>query len=296
MATTTPGEDDMELERQLQSLNKPIVKTFQLRPTSFPAETQKSAPAIDPISETLSKMEACPEGTVPIPRTTKDDLVMAKSLSHQMFCNALSPNTHQVFVRINQKAGVTYYGLAGICSIYKLPSSPDWSSTSNVWVEGAPQGNYNVLIAGVMVSQPINSDDIPRLFVYWDPVSENWWLQIGAKSNITVGYWPKEIVPGLLNGAEDAGWGGIAMTKENEDSPPMGGGQFPDGFYDHAAYFKEVRYMLKGLEQVIPTYCDSFTEHADGTGCYALQNDKDTWLEGWRYRFLFGGPGGNCGT
>ncbi|KAM2947355.1 hypothetical protein FF1_034491 [Malus domestica] len=174
MATTTPGEDDMELERQLQSLNKPIVKTIQLRPTSFPAETQKSAPAIDPISETLSKMEACPEGTVPIPRTTEDDLVMAKSLSHQMFrnaakTNALSPNTHtqQVFVRINQKAGVAYYGVAGICSIYKLPSSPDWSSTSNVWVEGAPQGNYNVLIAGVMVSQPINSDDIPRLFVYW---------------------------------------------------------------------------------------------------------------------------------
>ncbi|TQD88040.1 hypothetical protein C1H46_026403 [Malus baccata] len=92
-----------------------------------------------------------------------------------------------------------------------------------------------------------------------DPVSENWWLQIGAKSNITVGYWPKEIVPSLLNGAEDAEWGGIAMTKENEDSPPMGGGQFPDGFYDHAAYFKEVRYMLKVLEQVIPTYCDSFT-------------------------------------
>ncbi|TQD88039.1 hypothetical protein C1H46_026402 [Malus baccata] len=30
MATTTPGEDDMELERQLQSLNKPIVKTFQV--------------------------------------------------------------------------------------------------------------------------------------------------------------------------------------------------------------------------------------------------------------------------
>lgn len=72
---------------------------MQLRPTSFPAETQKSASAIDLISETLSKMEACPEGTVPIPRTTKDDLVMAKSLSHQMFrnaakTNALAPNTH----------------------------------------------------------------------------------------------------------------------------------------------------------------------------------------------------------
>lgn len=72
---------------------------MQLRPTSFPAETQKSAPAIDLISETLSKMEACPEGTVAIPRTTKDDLVMAKSLSHPMFrnaakTNALAPNTH----------------------------------------------------------------------------------------------------------------------------------------------------------------------------------------------------------
>lgn len=129
-----------------------------------------------------------------------------------------------------------------------------------------------------------------------DPVSENWWLQIGTKSNITVGYWPKEIVPGLLNGPEDAGWGGIAMTKENKDSPSMGSGQFPDGFYDHAAYFREVRYMLKGLEQVIPTYLDSVAEHVDGTGCYALQNDKDTWLQGWHYRFLFGGPRGNFGN
>ncbi|KAL6270080.1 hypothetical protein ACE6H2_026991 [Prunus campanulata] len=147
------------IERELQSLNKPFVKTIQLeegdiidcfdiytqpafdnpllknhkiqpafdnpllknhkiqlRPTSFPAQMKNSAPVTDPISETWSKREACPDGTVPIHRTTKDDLVRAKNLAHQMFRNT---------------------------------------------------GNTNPLPWNIHVSPSINGDQLPRLYTCW---------------------------------------------------------------------------------------------------------------------------------
>ncbi|XP_034228097.1 uncharacterized protein LOC117637338 [Prunus dulcis] len=69
------------------AFDNPLLKNhkIQLRPTSFPAQMKNSAPVTDPISETWSKREASPDGTVPIHRTTKDDLVRAKNLAHQMF-------------------------------------------------------------------------------------------------------------------------------------------------------------------------------------------------------------------
>ncbi|KAL6270077.1 hypothetical protein ACE6H2_026988 [Prunus campanulata] len=123
---STTREEDLELETQLRSLNKPpleegdIIDCFdiytqpafdnpllknhkiQLRPTSFPAQMKNSAPVTDPISETWSKREACPDdGTVPIHRTTKDDLVRAKNLAHQMFRNTGNTNPLPWNIHVN---------------------------------------------------------------------------------------------------------------------------------------------------------------------------------------------------
>ncbi|KAM1106112.1 hypothetical protein ACFX13_003060 [Malus domestica] len=157
--------------------------------------------------------------------------------------------------------------------------------------------------------------------IYQDYITKNWWLVMTDK-NISVGYWPRELVPSLENGSGDVGWGGIAMAPENEDGPPMGSGQYPDGTYAHVGYFRNLHFM-KGWHEGLglsalpfrargehrngktdnpspwmkpraPRDDDPMWEYPGELSCYGLQNDKDTRDNFWGYRFGFGGPGG-CG-
>ncbi|PQQ03644.1 uncharacterized protein Pyn_25828 [Prunus yedoensis var. nudiflora] len=90
---------NLELERELQSLNKPPVKTFdgdiidcvdinhqpaldhkiQLRPTSIPATQMKKSALLNKPLQAGFIQAGCPNGTVPIHRTTKEYLTRAKS-------------------------------------------------------------------------------------------------------------------------------------------------------------------------------------------------------------------------
>ncbi|KAI5314177.1 hypothetical protein L3X38_043353 [Prunus dulcis] len=74
-----------------------------------------------------------------------------------------------------------------------------------------------------------------------DTQTSNWWLAVTDR-NITVGYWPKEMLPHLRNGAGEVGWGGTAMAATKR-SPPIGSGQYPDDNYDHAAYLRNLHFM-----------------------------------------------------
>ncbi|CAN6555138.1 unnamed protein product [Malus baccata var. baccata] len=295
MATpNNPGnEKDLDL-RQLQSLNKPPVKTIQLRPTSIPAiQAKKPAAVNEPYLQAGFKEADCPEGTVPIHRTTKEDLTRAKTLSHQMFANIseinpIAPNVHQVFIRMNgSRLVIRYIGVFGSGAIFKPNMAQDQSSSVNVWVDSGPS-DYG------LVSTSINGDDSPRVFIYWtDYITKNWWLVMTDK-NISVGYWPRELVPSLENGAGDVGRGGIAMAPENEDGPPMGSGQYPDGTYAHVGYFRNLRFMKGWMKPRAPRDDDPMWEYPGELSCYGLQNDKDTRDNFRGYRFGFGGPGG-CG-
>lgn len=64
-----------------------------------------------------------------------------------------------------------------------------------------------------------------------------------SDKNVAIGYWPKELVPSLETGAGDVGWGGIAMAQGNENAPPLGSGQYPDGTYQHVGYFRDIHFM-----------------------------------------------------
>ncbi|KAH0977327.1 hypothetical protein GBA52_027046 [Prunus armeniaca] len=105
-------------------------------------------------------------------------------------------------------------------------------------------------------------------------ISKNWWLVVSDK-NVGIGYWPKELVPSLEIGAGDVGWGGIAMAQENENAPPVGSGQYPDGTYQHVGYFRDTHFMKDGLHPKVPTDADPVFEYAE-VPSYGLQNDKDS--------------------
>ncbi|XP_048437112.1 uncharacterized protein LOC103963147 [Pyrus x bretschneideri] len=149
----------------------------------------------------------------------------------------------------------------------------DQSSSVNVWVDSGPPDYVTRLIAGSLVSTSINGDDSPRVFIYWtsyvnacscvnlrDYITKNWWLVMTDK-NISVGYWPRELVPSLENGAGDVGWGGNAMAPENEDGPPMGSGQYPDGTYAHVGYFRNLHFMKGWMEPRAPRDDDPVWEY-----------------------------------
>ncbi|KAM1006260.1 hypothetical protein ACFX2A_003033 [Malus domestica] len=337
--------DCKDINRQ-PALDNPLLKNhkIQLRPTSIPAiRAKKSAAVNEPYLQAGFKEADCPEGTVPIHRTTKEDLTRAKTLSHQMFANIseinpIAPNVHQVFIRMNEsQLVIRYIGVFGRGAIFKPNMAQDQSSSVNVWVDSGPPDYVSRLIAGSFVSTSINGDDSPRVFIYWttgcfdslcqgfvqihrnvgpktrfepvssfggatydakfdiyqDYITKNWWLVMTDK-NIGVGYWPRELVPSLENGAGDVGWGGIAMAPENEDGPPMGSGQYPDGTYAHVGYFRNLHFMKGWMKPRAPRDDDPMWEYPGELSCYGLQNDKDTRDNFWGYRFGFGGPGG-CG-
>jgi hypothetical protein len=56
-----------------------------MKPQSYPEEMKKSLVKAKPLP--ISRREACPYGTVPIQRTTKDDLLKARNYSNEFFKN-----------------------------------------------------------------------------------------------------------------------------------------------------------------------------------------------------------------
>ena len=131
------------------------------------------------------------------------------------------------------------------------------------------------------------------LLLVQDPNSQNWVLTV-FEDDIVVGYWPKELVPQLLNGAGYVGWGGLAKEGKDGTSPPMGSGHKPDGNFNRATYFKHIRCYTVDLSEIQIPYGSS-KEIVDDTGCYGLQNDMRQSPD-LRDQFLFGGPGGKCGA
>ncbi|KAJ9679431.1 hypothetical protein PVL29_021380 [Vitis rotundifolia] len=131
-ATSISKEEDLELERELRRLNKPAIKSFQTEYGDiFDCVDINKQPALDhPLLEnhrvqkkpsvfpkglgpkTSGKTQSskiglpdggCPEGTVPIKRITKRDLIWMKSLKrnttkfHPMDGNTLGYHVGHLF-------------------------------------------------------------------------------------------------------------------------------------------------------------------------------------------------------
>ncbi|XP_048134101.1 uncharacterized protein LOC115756145 [Rhodamnia argentea] len=105
---TSLSQDDLELERQLKTMNKPPIKTFVTKEgETIDCIDINKQPSLDhpllknhkiqrkpspnivnsPTSSstgnklvTFGPREPCPDGTVPIPRVRKEDLIRARSL------------------------------------------------------------------------------------------------------------------------------------------------------------------------------------------------------------------------
>ncbi|XP_074581284.1 protein neprosin-like [Curcuma longa] len=210
-----PGETQrLEVRRHLKRLNKTPVKsikspdgdtidcvhvshqpafdhpflknhTIQMRPNFHPeglfddskATSSKKASSMVQLWHQNGR---CPEDTIPIRRTTRDDVLRASSIKrygrkkHKSFPNPLSVEPDLVNENGHQHAiayveGDKYYGAKATINVWqpKIQQTNEFS-LSQLWILGGSFGqDLNSIEAGWQVSPDLYGDNNTRLFTYW---------------------------------------------------------------------------------------------------------------------------------
>uniref|UniRef100_A0A7N0VBL7 Neprosin PEP catalytic domain-containing protein n=1 Tax=Kalanchoe fedtschenkoi TaxID=63787 RepID=A0A7N0VBL7_KALFE len=295
----------MKLEKRLKALNKPFIKTIltkegdvidcvrhydqpafdhpalknhkiQLRPTSFPFDHHQSSSTERSSAKEVHSIplrgtrESCPDASVPIKRTTKQDLLAADSL--------LAPSNNEATSYKNNRDNSGCYNTQcpGFVQVDKqIPINYAFQKTS---VAGNNDLHFSILETTHILDQ--------------DEQTGNWWLTV-SKDNVNVGYWPKELFQDLANGAHVASWGGQTFPGSNGQFPPMGNGNKPSGLYRDTCYFDAIKYYGGGQSyDITPSEVDRYVS---GSDCYDLQlTEHHEPLDITPFAFTFGGPGGTC--
>lgn len=202
--TFRPSKEVLRLRRAnayLKKINKPAVKKIQspdgdvihcvlshLQP-AFDHPELKGKKPLDPperprsneTRETMAESyqlwtdsgESCPEGTVPIRRTTVKDVLRASSVNrfgrklrrHVRRDSTGSGHEHAV-VFVN---GDQYFGAKASINVWSPQVTSEYEfSLSQIWVISGSFGNdLNTIEAGWQVSPDLYGDGYPRFFTYW---------------------------------------------------------------------------------------------------------------------------------
>ncbi|KAJ4981245.1 hypothetical protein NE237_032082 [Protea cynaroides] len=289
-------EEDLEFERQLKQLNKPSIKSIKMS-SSIPKATFKEASSSG-VKHVDLRLQGggCPSGTVPIRKTTKEDLIRWKSFSNS------SGNIHQF---LDEGPGK---------HVHPKLYGDNKTHTFGHWTADGSQktGCFNALCNGfVQVSKssplglafPFTSTtggailQLP-LFLFQNIHSNNWWLGYGEGDHfVDIGYWPPELFNGIKDSAPIVGWRGEAYAPQGELYPQMGTGNLPSRFKGSrqskiTAYFRAVRVYNESYIGVGP-YDRSLQSVTDSPYCFYVF-DYPYIDDYWRHVFFYGGPGGKC--
>ncbi|KAL6627348.1 hypothetical protein ACP70R_031074 [Stipagrostis hirtigluma subsp. patula] len=118
--------------------------------------------------------ERCPEGTVPVRRTTERDLLRSSS-ARRFGMKPRARNTRRDSTNSNHEHAVGYvtgdqmYGAKASLNVWPAKvASPAEFSLSQIWVISGSFGNdLNTIEAGWQVSPELYGDSNPRFFTYW---------------------------------------------------------------------------------------------------------------------------------
>ncbi|OIW08127.1 hypothetical protein TanjilG_06670 [Lupinus angustifolius] len=192
--------EDLELERQLKLINKPPLKTIQEDGYIVDCIDINKQPAFDnPLlknhkiqlkpsfevtntnSTRLSSIgfeeDLCPKGTIPIRRTTKDDLIRAKQLSYINvgILNKDIPGRHYAGLNLNIDDKRRYFAISGIINTYNLPvRHPDQITSAYIYLSnGGSVHDKNVIMAGWEVHPKVFGDGKTYFFTRWADKSRN---------------------------------------------------------------------------------------------------------------------------
>ncbi|CAL0303635.1 unnamed protein product [Lupinus luteus] len=192
--------EELDLERQLKLINKPPLKTIhtdgyivdcidinkqpafdnpllknhkiQLKP-SFEVTSTKSTR----LSSIGIEEDLCPNGTVPIRRTTKDDLIRVKQLSHMNdgILNKDIPGRHYAGVNLKIEENRRYFAIKGIIDVYNLPvQNADQITGAYIYLQnGGSVNDKNVIMVGWEIHPQVFGDDKTYFFTRWADKTQN---------------------------------------------------------------------------------------------------------------------------
>ncbi|XXG64984.1 hypothetical protein AAC387_Pa05g2796 [Persea americana] len=341
---------DLKIRRQLKRLNKPAVKsikggdgniidcvdiykqpafdrlllknhTIQMKPSNYNIEKKTSS---KPIDQLWQKSGSCPEGTIPIARTRKSDLLRKISLEDS--APAIVENA-KLYV------GEKNYGGEAKITVWNIHVEPAESSTASILV--GVKGQRDLINAGWMVSPHVFGDNKTHLYVYWasdnggcynllcpgfvqtnshiqlgslisplsvyggqqyfikvklhkDKENDHWWFDYQDQP---VGYWPGSLFRNMATIANLIEWGWqVWNTKPGgrHTNTEMGSSHFPKEHYGKAAFFDECLYESAFYKTEAPTI---FPIKATSPSCYDIAELRPDYKKQGA-NFLFGGPGG----
>ncbi|KAI3987222.1 hypothetical protein MKX01_031706 [Papaver californicum] len=203
-------EEDLELERQLKILNKPPIKTilsswgdiydcieFYKQPAFDHPLLKNHKTQMKPILELKSgkgetsvfrnHVERCPEGTVPIRRTQKEDLFRAKKLPLSTGPISDSPTNEYFAGVLYQNKGETFYGANAKMSIWKPNVNLDQYSLAEISLRSGWDDQYTRIHVGWTVNPIMYDNDTAtvRNFIYWTTDNGN---QTGCYNTLCPGF------------------------------------------------------------------------------------------------------------
>ncbi|KAL4346601.1 hypothetical protein GQ457_17G026880 [Hibiscus cannabinus] len=250
--------------------------------------------------------ESCPEGTVPIRRTTEKDILRASSVRrygrriHVRRDSTGSGHEHAVVF----EKGYQYYGAKASLNVSPELYGDNHPRFFIYWTSDAYQttGCYNLLCSGfVQINNKIalGAAISPRssfngrqfdigLMVWKDPKHGHWWLEFG--SGLLVGYWPTFLFSHLRSHANMVQFGGeIVNTRSSgfHTSTQMGSGRFAEEGFGKAAYFRNLQ-TVDWDNSLVPF--KHLRQLADHSNCYDIRQGRNNV---WGTYFYYGGPGRN---
>ncbi|CAK8538009.1 unnamed protein product [Lathyrus sativus] len=186
--------DDMEIERQLKVINKVPIKSIH---TEFgyivdcidinnqPAfshpllmnhtlQRHPKHPSFQTTNNTkISTTKAifglqknrCPTGSVPIKRTTKDDLIRGKSYFNNGLVDQIHGN-HYAEVISNPHNYKSYNGVSGTTSVYNLNVKNDQSSSAVIYIRNGPDSTSYIGM-GWHIAPELYNDHDTHLYAVW---------------------------------------------------------------------------------------------------------------------------------
>lgn len=178
--------DCVHISNQL-AFDHPLLQDhkIQLRPKNHPEgllRNKEVVPSKPMISQLWQLNGKCPEGTIPIRRTKRSDVVRASSIKsygkkkkkkHKISAKYSAPNDlitlsgHQHAIAYVE--GDEYYGAKATINVWEPAiQQPNEFSLSQLWIlAGSFAEDLNSIEAGWQVSPDLYGDNNTRLFTYW---------------------------------------------------------------------------------------------------------------------------------